>query len=116
MSFPVCMADFLPGAPVVASAAIGFSHYHFLPGSTEPGRTKAGVFRFDPVVLFLLYRRIESIGRISVVRYPVMVTILWIVVKWIYPPAGNKLVAFRHPVFSVQFLGCHRARIHQVCS
>ena len=67
---------------VVASAAIGFSHYLTYLVQLSPVEQKLVSSGLILLVLFLLYRRIGSIGRISVgFGILVMVTILWIVVS-----------------------------------
>jgi fructoselysine transporter len=83
---------------VVASGAIGFAQYfsYLVPLTTLQSKLLSGLVVI--LVTVLLYRKIETIGKISVLLWAgVMVTMLWIIiggfthakVSYTFLPAGN---------------------------
>lgn len=80
MSFLFVWQTMIQAPLVIASAAIGFAHYfsYLLPLSTLESKMLSGTLVI--VIILLLYRRIETIGRISVVLWvAVLLTLGWII-------------------------------------
>jgi len=82
MSFLFVWQTCLQAPLVVASGAIGFAQYfcYLVPLTIIERKLLSGVIVL--LIIFLLYRRIETIGRISVFLWAgVIVTILWIIIS-----------------------------------
>jgi fructoselysine transporter len=82
MSFLFVWQTCLQAPLVVASGAIGFAQYfcYLTPLTTMERKLLSGVIIL--LIIFLLYRRIETIGKISVFLWAgVVVTILWIIIS-----------------------------------
>src|SRR5450432_191995 len=82
MSFLFVWQTCLQAPLVVASGAIGFSQYfcYLVPLTTFERKLLSGVVVL--LIIFLLYRRIETIGKISVFLWAgVIITILWIIIS-----------------------------------
>src|SRR5271168_4642115 len=66
----------------IASGYIGFGQYvgYFLPGM-GPGATRAVSMSVGVLVIVLLYRRVTSIGKLTVVLWVgMLITVLWVIV------------------------------------
>jgi fructoselysine transporter len=82
MSFLFIWQTCLQAPLVVASGAIGFSQYfsYLVPLSPVERKLLSGVVVL--LIIFLLYRRIEAIGKISVFLWSgVIIIILWIIIS-----------------------------------
>jgi amino acid transporter len=82
MSFLFVWQTCLQAPLVVASGAIGFSQYftYLIPLTTIERKILSGAVVL--IIIFLLYRRIETIGKISVFLWAgVIITILWIIIS-----------------------------------
>lgn len=82
MSFLFIWQTCLQGPLVVASGAIGFAQYfcYLVPLTTIERKLLSGIIVL--LIIFLLYRRIETIGKISVFLWAgVIITILWIIIS-----------------------------------
>ncbi|RWY50351.1 APC family permease [Mucilaginibacter gilvus] len=93
MSFLFVWQTMIQAPLVIASAAIGFADYfsYLLPLSTIEAKIMSGSVVI--CIVILLYRKIEAIGKISVVLWVgVLVTMLWIIGGGI--AHGN----FMHPI------------------
>ncbi|HEX7903240.1 MAG TPA: APC family permease [Chitinophagaceae bacterium] len=99
MSFLFVWQTSIQGPLVIASASIGFAQYltYLVPLSSWEQKIVSGALVL--FVLLLLYRRIETIGRISVIFGSVVIlTIIWIIISGLshqqYPikmlPTGNE--------------------------
>ena len=81
MSFLFVWQTAIQAPLVVASGAIGFTHYLRYLVPLDPWQQKAVAALVIITLVFLLYRRIESVGRISVFLWSgVMITMGWIIV------------------------------------
>lgn len=93
MSFLFVWQTMIQAPLVIASAAIGFAEYfsYLLPLSYMEGKLMSG--SVVVLIVVLLYRKIEAIGKISMVLWVgVLVTMLWIIFGGI--AHGN----FLHPI------------------
>ncbi|MEO7214362.1 amino acid permease [Mucilaginibacter sp.] len=93
MSFLFVWQTMIQAPLVIASAAIGFADYfsYLLPLSTIEAKIMSGSVVI--CIVILLYRKIEAIGKISVVLWVgVLITMLWIIGGGI--AHGN----FMHPI------------------
>ena len=80
MSFLFVWQTMIQAPLVIASAAIGFSSYFSYLVPLEPFAAKAVSGGVVMLIVFLLYRKIEAIGKISVLLWVgVIITILWII-------------------------------------
>src|SRR3954468_12044507 len=80
MSFLFVWQTMIQAPLVIASASIGFASYLSYLVPLSPFMSKAVSGSVVIVIVLLLYRRIESIGKISVMLWGgVMVTIVWII-------------------------------------
>jgi fructoselysine transporter len=80
MSFLFVWQTMIQAPLVIASAAIGFSSYFSYLVPLEPFAAKAVSGTVVMLIVFLLYRKIEAIGKISVLLWVgVIITILWII-------------------------------------
>jgi len=95
MSFLFVWQTMIQAPLVIASAAIGFATYldYLIP---LPGwRAKAVSGAVVVLIVVLLYRKIEAIGKISVLLWTgVLITLLWIIAGGI--AHGNFLAPLRH--------------------
>ncbi len=95
MSFLFVWQTMIQAPLVIASAAIGFADYfsYLLPLSVIEAKIMSGSVVI--CIVILLYRKIEAIGKISVVLWVgVLVTMLWIVIGGI--AHGNFFQPIRH--------------------
>ena len=93
MSFLFVWQTMIQAPLVIASAAIGFAHYFgfLLPLSNLESKTISGALVI--LIVLLLYRKIEAIGKISVFLWMgVLLTMTWIIGGGIFH--GN----FLHPI------------------
>lgn len=82
MSFLFVWQTSIQAPLVVASAAIGFSQYLTYIVDLDPWQQKAVAGALVLFVLLLLYRKIETVGKISVLLGSIVIlTILWIIVS-----------------------------------
>lgn len=80
MSFLFVWQTMIQAPLVIASAAIGFSEYFSFLTPLSPGMTKVVSACLVILVIFLLYRKIESIGRISTILWAgVIITLFWVI-------------------------------------
>ncbi|MBK0379056.1 APC family permease [Mucilaginibacter segetis] len=80
MSFLFVWQTMIQAPLVIASAAIGFAHYFsfLVPLSNIQTKLISGAVVIS--IVLLLYRKIESVGKISVVLWVgVMITLIWII-------------------------------------
>lgn len=80
MSFLFVWQTMVQAPLVIASAAIGFSHYlsFLIPLSTIQTKIVSGAVVI--MIVILLYRKIESIGKISQILWiGVIITLLWVI-------------------------------------
>ncbi|WP_341904870.1 MULTISPECIES: APC family permease [Fluviicola] len=95
MSFLFVWQTMIQAPLVIASAAIGFSAYFSYLVPLDPIATKAVSGSVVILIVLLLYRKIETIGKISVFLWVgVIFTILWIVAGGI--SHGNFLGPVKH--------------------
>ena len=118
MSFLFVWQTVIQAPLVVASAAIGFSQYltYIIDLSDIQQKIVSGGSVI--LVLLLLYRKIESVGRISLFFGMVVIcTITWISDQWTISPAtSHSINTFgQRIVFSICFLGCDCARVCKDC-
>ncbi|MBD1392799.1 APC family permease [Mucilaginibacter glaciei] len=95
MSFLFVWQTMIQAPLVIASAAIGFAYYfsYLLPLSPMESRIMSG--GVVVCIVLLLYRKIESIGKISIVMWVgVLFTMLWIIAGGI--AHGNFLSPIKH--------------------
>lgn len=95
MSFLFVWQTMIQAPLVIASAAIGFAYYfsYLLPLSPMESRIMSGGVVI--CIILLLYRKIESIGKISVVMWVgVLFTMLWIIAGGI--AHGNFMSPIKH--------------------
>jgi fructoselysine transporter len=95
MSFLFVWQTMIQAPLVIASAAIGFADYfsYLLPLSTIEAKVMSG--SVVVCIVILLYRKIEAIGKISIVLWVgVLVTMLWIIIGGV--AHGNFLHPIRH--------------------
>lgn len=91
MSFLFVWQTSIQAPLVVASAAIGFAQYLTYIVPLEAGQQKMVSGALVILVFLLLYRKIETIGKISVIMGSIVVlTIVWIII--------SGLIAQQHPV------------------
>jgi amino acid transporter len=82
MSFLFVWQTSIQAPLVMASASIGFSHYLTFIVPLEQWQQKMISGGLVVIVFFLLYRKIEAIGKISIVFGSIaVVTILWIIIS-----------------------------------
>jgi fructoselysine transporter len=104
MSFLFVWQTAIQAPLVVASAAIGFSHYLSYIIELTPLTQKLVSGGLVIFVFFLLYRKIETVGKISVVLGSIVIlTILWIIISGLthrqhslqmLPPGGESFFSF----------------------
>ncbi|WP_374949210.1 APC family permease [Mucilaginibacter sp.] len=95
MSFLFVWQTMIQAPLVIASAAIGFASYfsYLLPLSTIEAKIMSGGVVI--AIVILLYRKIEAIGKISIVMWVgVLATMLWIIGGGIFH--GNFLEPIKH--------------------
>ncbi len=95
MSFLFVWQTMIQAPLVIASAAIGFSHYfsYLVPLDAISGKIVSGAVVM--LIVWLLYRKIETIGRISVLLWMgVIITMAWIIGGGIVH--GNFLAPVKH--------------------
>ncbi len=95
MSFLFVWQTMIQAPLVIASAAIGFASYFSYLVPLQPLAAKAVSGGVVMLIVLLLYRKIETIGRISVLLWGgVIVTILWIIGSGV--AHGNYLSPIKH--------------------
>jgi len=95
MSFLFVWQTMIQAPLVIASAAIGFSQYlgYIFPQSVWTSKLVSGCVVL--LIIFLLYRKIETIGKISVLLWiGVLVTMMWIIYGGI--THGNFIEPVKH--------------------
>ena len=81
MSFLYVWQTLIQAPLVIASGAIGFSEYLSYIFPLEPWQMKAASGTIVILITLLLYRKIDSIGKISMVLFScVLITFLWIII------------------------------------
>ncbi len=103
----------------VASGAIGFAQYvSYLWKSMTPADTKLVAIGMIGLVVFLLYRRITMVGKISVLLWlGVILTCLWIVVSGLLHFDPQRAFTFPPGAFALSpsfFLGLSSASLYAV--
>ncbi|MBI4467916.1 MAG: amino acid permease [Acidobacteria bacterium] len=103
----------------IASGAIGFSQYMgYLWRSMSPLEAKAIALGMIALVLVLLYRRITTVGKISVLLWlGVIGTCLWIIVSGMVHFDASRAFGFTPKAFSLTpafFLGLSSASLYAV--
>jgi len=95
MSFLFVWQTMIQAPLVIASAAIGFSQYaNYLFALTEP-QSKIISGTVVLMIVFLLYRKIETIGKISVLLWMgVLITMFWIIGGGLWH--GNFIAPLHH--------------------
>src|SRR5215210_993749 len=95
MSFLFVWQTMIQASLVIASAAIGFSSYfsYLLPLTPLTSKIVSGIIVL--LIVILLYRKIEAIGKISVLLWAgVIITMLWIIGSGI--AGGNFMSPLKH--------------------
>ncbi len=95
MSFLFVWQTMIQAPLVIASAAIGFAHYtgYLVPLNNIETKIISGLVVLS--ITFLLYRKIETIGKISVLLWMgVLITMLWIIGGGIFH--GNFMAPIHH--------------------
>ena len=94
----------------IASGYIGFSQYvSYFWRSMGPNQTRLVSLAVGTLVILLLYRRINAVGRLTVVLWVgMLVTVLWVIVSGLAELSAQS--GFRFPAQRVQVLAGLRRR------
>jgi len=112
MSFLFVWQTMIQAPLVIASAAIGFSQYanYFFHFTVLQEKAVSGAVVI--LVISLLYRKIESIGKISVFLWVgVLTTMLWIIFGGIFN--GNFLAPIQHINDGFEMKNCYSLFIYE---